>query len=79
MKIVELKVRLPYENRGAILSRIISKVRGRIRDIHFSPPDARGISEVRMEVVEDNPGSLLEEVKKVIREGGLSFRVLSEA
>jgi predicted regulator of amino acid metabolism with ACT domain len=79
MKIVEVEVRLPYDKRGATLRQIISKVRGRIRDIHFSPPDVRGMSEVRMELVEDNPTSLIKELKKIVRGGTLGLRVLTEA
>jgi len=79
MKIVELDIRVPYESRGRILRRILSKVRGRIRDIHFFPPDSRGISEVRMEVAEDNPNSLLTELKKLLKGGGIAFRVFTEA
>jgi len=79
MKIVEVKIKLPYQEKGAILSRILSRVRGRIKDIHFLPPDATGMSEIRMEVLENNPRSLLGELKRMIKDGKISFRVLSEA
>jgi len=79
MQIVEVEIKLPYREKGAILSRIIDKVRGRIKDIHFLPPDATGMSEIRMEVLENNPRSLLGELRKMIKKGKLSFRVLSEA
>ena len=79
MKIVELDIRVPYESRGRILRHILSKVRGRIRDIHFFPPDSRGISEVRMEVIEENPSPLLAELKRLLKGGGITFRVFTEA
>ena len=79
MKIVEVEIKLPYREKGAILSRILSRVRGRIKDIHFLPPDATGMSEIRMEVLENNPRSLLGELKRMIKNGKISFRVLSEA
>ena len=79
MQIVEVEIKLPYRDKGATLSKILDKVRGRIRDIHFLPPDATGISEVRMEVLEDNPRSLLGELRKLIKNGKFSLRVFSEA
>ncbi len=81
MQIVELNLKLPYEGRGGkILSRLYEKVRGgRIRDVHFSPPTPEGISEVRMEIVEEDAPKLLSELKKIIKNGKVSFRVLSEA
>ncbi|ASI98980.1 hypothetical protein [Thermococcus celer] len=79
MQIVELNLKLPYEGRGKILSRLYEKVRGRIRDVHFSPPTPEGISEVRMEIVEEDAPKLLSELKKIIKNGKVSFRVLSEA
>ena len=77
MKIVELDIRVPYESRGRILRRILSKVKGRIRDIHFLPPDATGMSEVRMELVGGK--DLIGELKRVVKNGKVSFRILSEA
>ena len=79
MKIVEVKIKLSYQEKGAILSRILSRVRGRIKDIHFLPPDATGMSEIRMEVLENNPRSLLGELKRMIKDGKIAFRILSEA
>ncbi|WP_456420600.1 hypothetical protein [Thermococcus sp.] len=79
MQIVEVEIKLPYREKGAILSRILSRVRGRIKDIHFLPPDATGMSEIRMEVLENNPHSLLGELKRMIKKGKITFRVLSEA
>ncbi len=79
MQIVEVEIKLPYREKGTILSRILGKVRGKIRDIHFHPPDAMGMSEVRMEVIDENPTSLLGELKKLVRNGKFSFRVFSEA
>ncbi|CAD5244678.1 hypothetical protein [Thermococcus camini] len=78
MQIVELDIKLPYEGRGKILSRLYGKVKGRIRDIHFFPPDAEGISEIKMEVVEDNAPKLLSDLKKIVRNGKITFKVLSE-
>jgi len=79
MKIVELDIRVPYKGRGAVLARLYDKIRGKIRDIHFLPPTADGVSEIRMEIVEENPTGLLSELKKIIKNGKISFRVLSEA
>ncbi|WP_457751594.1 hypothetical protein [Thermococcus sp.] len=79
MKIVELNIKIPYKSRGAVLAHLYDKIRGKIRDIHFFPPTADGVSEIRMEIVEDNPTDLLSELKKVIKNGKISFRVLSEA
>jgi len=79
MKIVELDIKIPYKGRGAILSRLYEKIRGKIRDIHFLPPTADGLSEIRMEIVEENPSGLLSELKKIVKDGKISFRVLSEA
>ncbi|ASJ07483.1 hypothetical protein [Thermococcus pacificus] len=79
MQIVELDIKLPYEGRGKILSRLYSKVRGKIRDIHFLPPTSNGISEIRMEIVEDDAPKLLSELKKIIKNGRITFKVLSEA
>ncbi len=78
MKIVELDMKLPYKGRGAVLARLYGRIRGRIRDIHFLPPNAEGVSEVRVEIVEDNPAGLLSELKKIIKNGKISFRILSE-
>ncbi|NJE02633.1 hypothetical protein [Thermococcus sp. MV11] len=79
MQIVELDIKLPYEGRGKILGRLFATVRGRIRDIHFFPPDAEGFSEIKMEVVEDDTRGLLSELRKIIKNGKVSLRVLSEA
>ena len=79
MKIVELDIRVPYKGRGAVLARLYDKIRGKIRDIHFLPPTADGVSEIRMEIVEENPTGLLSELKKIVKNGKISFRVLSEA
>ena len=77
MQILEVDIRLPYRERGSVLRRLLSKVAGRIRDIHFHPPDATGMSEVKMEVLGGK--ELAQELKKMIKNGKLSFRVLSEA
>lgn len=77
MQILEVDIRLPYREKGSVLRRLLSKVGGRIRDIHFLPPDATGMSEVRMEVFGGK--ELAQELKKIIKKGKLSFRVLSEA
>ncbi len=78
MKIVELDIKLPYKGRGAVLSRLYDRIQGRIRDIHFLPPNAEGVSEVKVEIMEDNPTGLLSELKKAIKNGKINFRVLSE-
>ncbi|CAI1493361.1 conserved protein of unknown function [Thermococcus nautili] len=77
MQILEVNMRLPYKERGSILGRLLSKVGGRIKDIHFLPPDATGMSEVRMELVGDR--KLIQELRKIVKDGKLSFKVLSEA
>ncbi|NJD99786.1 hypothetical protein E3E26_08330 [Thermococcus sp. LS1] len=79
MQIVELDIKLPYEGRGKILGRLYEKIRGKIRDIHFFPPDADGISEIKMEIVEDDALRLLAELRKIIKKGTITFKVLSEA
>ena len=79
MQIVELNIKLPYKGRGKILSRLYSNVRGKIRDVHFFPPTAEGISEIRMEIVEDNVPRLLSELRKIVKNGRITFRILSEA
>nr|WP_297513333.1 hypothetical protein [Thermococcus sp.] len=77
MQILEVNMRLPYKERGSILGCLLSKVGGRIRDIHFHPPDATGMSEVRMELIGSK--ELIQELKKLIKNGKVSFKVLSEA
>ncbi|WP_317450603.1 hypothetical protein [Thermococcus henrietii] len=77
MQILEVNMRLPYRERGNVLGRLLSKVSGRIRDIHFLPPDATGMSEVRMELVGGK--ELIQEFRKIVKDGRLSFKVLSEA
>jgi len=77
MQILEVDIKLPYRERGSVLSRLLSKVSGRIRDIHFLPPDATGMSEVRLELVGGR--ELVQELKRIVKNGKLSFRVLSEA
>jgi len=79
MKIVELDIKLPYEKRGKVLIKILNMVRGRLKDIHFLPPTSKGVSEIRMEVAEENVQKLLADIKKIVREGKVSFKVLSEA
>ncbi|USS41722.1 hypothetical protein NF865_09575 [Thermococcus aggregans] len=79
MKIVELDIKLPYEKRGKVLAKILDKVRGNLKDIHFLPPTSKGISEIRMEVVEENVQKLLADIKKIVRDGKVSFKVMSEA
>ncbi|MCD6373246.1 MAG: hypothetical protein J7L37_06850 [Thermococcus sp.] len=79
MKIVELDIRIPYKNRGKILGRLCEKVRGKIRDIHFFPPNAEGISEIRMEIAEEDAPKLLSELKRIIKDGKITLKVLSEA
>ncbi len=79
MQIVEVGIKLPYREKGIILSRILGEIRGRIKDIHFLPPDSAGMSEIRIEVVENNPHPLLGKLRKMIKNGKLSFRILSEA
>lgn len=80
MQIVEIDIKLPpYKERGAILSKIVSKFGGRIRDIHFHPPDPKGIGEVRVELEVENGKSIISELKRLLKGGRFSFRILSEA
>jgi len=79
MQIVEVDIKLPYNGRGRILSQLYRAIRGRIRDVHLFPPTAEGISEIRMEVEESDARTLLSELKKVIKNGKISLRVLSDA
>ncbi|WP_209475409.1 hypothetical protein [Thermococcus stetteri] len=79
MQIVEIDMKLPYKERGAILSKIVSKLGGRIRDIHFHPPDPTGIGEVRMEIEVENGRSVISELKRLLKGGRFSFMILSEA
>ncbi len=77
MKILEIRMRLPYKERGSVLGRLLFKIGGRIRDIHFLPPSVTGTSEVRIEVFGGK--ELVKELKALIKNGKVSFRVLSEA
>ncbi|WP_297469503.1 hypothetical protein [Thermococcus sp.] len=77
MQILEVNIKLPYRERGDVLGRLLSKISGRVRDIHFLPPDATGMSEVRMELVGGK--DLIKELKRVVKNGKVSFRILSEA
>ena len=79
MKIVEINIKMPYEKRGKILKKILNEVRGKIKDIHFLPPTNQGISEIRMEVVEENVQKLLTKLKRIIKDGKITFKILSEA
>lgn len=79
MKIVELDIRLPYDKRGKILSKLCDRVRGKIRDIHFFPPTTSGISEIKMEVETENVQKLLQDIRMIIKEGKITFKVLAEA
>ena len=79
MQIVELDIKVPYEGRGKILGRLCERLRGKIRDIHFLPPTLNGISEIKMEIMEENVPSLLAELKAIIKNGRVTFKVLSEA
>lgn len=79
MKIVELDIKLPYERRGEILSKICTKVKGKIKDIHFLPPTQRGISEIRMELGVEDAQKLLSELRKIVKDGKIAFKVLTEA
>lgn len=77
MQILEVDLKIPYRERGSVLGRLLSKVSGRIRDIHFHPPDATGMSEVRMELIGSK--ELIQELKKIVKGGKISFKILSQA
>lgn len=79
MRIVELNIKLPYEKRGRILSKLCEKVRGKIKDIHFLPPTVTGVSEVKMEVEVENAQKLVGELRRLLKEGKITFKVLVEA
>ncbi|RLF77658.1 hypothetical protein DRN43_02625 [Thermococci archaeon] len=79
MRIVELDIKLPYEKRGKILSKLCEKVRGKIKDIHFLPPTATGISEIKMEIEVENAQNLVGELRRLLKEGKITFKVLTEA
>ncbi|WP_048148486.1 hypothetical protein [Palaeococcus ferrophilus] len=79
MEIVELDIKLPYERRGEILSKICSKVKGKIKDIHFLPPTQRGVSEIKMELRVEDAQRLLAELRKIVKGGKISFKVFTEA
>ncbi|AIF69784.1 hypothetical protein PAP_06960 [Palaeococcus pacificus DY20341] len=79
MKIIELDIKLPYNKRGKVLNELCNRVKGKIKDIHFLPPTTMGISEIRMEVEVDNTQKLIADLKKIIKDGKISFKVLTEA
>ncbi len=76
MQIIEVDLKVPYSKRGAILSKIYGIIHGRVRDVHIKPPDAMGVSEVTMEL--EGGRSLVDELKRIIKEGRVRFRMLSE-
>ncbi len=77
MKILEVEIKLPYKNRGPLMTRLLSRLSDRIRDLHLLPPNATGMSELRMELVGGK--EIIKELKEMIKNGKISFRVLSEA
>jgi translation elongation factor EF-1beta len=79
MQIVEVTLKLPYEERGKILSKIYEKVKGKIRDVHFLPPSASGLSEIKLEVVVSDAQKLIKELKESIKKGKISIKVLLPA
>lgn len=79
MQIVELDIRLPYEERGKILSRLYEKVRGRVRKAHLFPPTIYGMSELRLVLVVDDARKLISDLKLAVKNGKITFKVLSEA
>ncbi len=79
MKTVELEMKLPYREKGTVLSKILQEIRGRIRAVHFLPPDHRGISEVKLEILENDPESLRKKLRKMIKNGGFSLRITAGA
>ncbi len=81
MQIVELDFKIPYEERGKILRKIVDRVRGKIRDIHFFPPTCSGVSEIKIEVEVEagNIKRLVRELKNIIKEGRISVKIISDA
>ncbi len=77
MKIVEITLKLPYEERGQILGRIYGKIRGRIQDVHLLPPSVTGLSEIKLRVLVSDVQELVKELKETIKNGKVSVRVIS--
>jgi predicted AAA+ superfamily ATPase len=74
MKIVEIDVRLPYSKRGALLRKLSSKLRGKIKEAHLYPPDPRGFSEVLIEVeTDEDPSSMMSELRRTLH--GVPFKI----
>ncbi|HIP89332.1 MAG TPA: hypothetical protein EYH24_05260 [Thermococcus paralvinellae] len=78
MKIVELDIKLPYDRRGKILSKLCDRVRGKIRDIHLFPPTVSGISEIKRKVETENVQKLLHDIRMIIKEGKVTLKILAE-
>lgn len=79
MKIIELDIMLPYDKRGKILIKLCDRIRGRIKDIHFFPPTTSGMSRIRMEIETENAQRLLQDIKGLIKDGKMTFKVLAKA
>jgi hypothetical protein len=77
MQIVEITLKLPYEDRGQVLSKLYGKLKGRIRDVHFLPPSTTGLSEVKLELLVSDAQKLVKELKETIKKGKVSVKVLS--
>ncbi|NJF24999.1 hypothetical protein E3E29_04890 [Thermococcus sp. Bubb.Bath] len=77
MQIVEITLKLPYEDRGQVLSKLYGKLKGRVRDVHFLPPSATGLSEVKLELLVSDAHKLIKELKETIKKGKVSVKVLS--
>jgi len=77
MQIVEITLKLPYEERGQVLSRLYGKLKGKIRDVHFIPPSATGLSEVRLELLVSDAQRLMKDLRETVKKGKISVKVLS--
>ncbi|NJE04854.1 hypothetical protein E3E36_01540 [Thermococcus sp. M36] len=79
MQIVEVDIKLPYDGRGKVLGRLYEKVRGRVRKAHLFPPTVYGVSELKLVLAVDDVRKFISDLKRVIKNGRVTFKVISEA
>jgi hypothetical protein len=77
MQIVEITLKLPYDERGQVLSKLYRKLKGKIKDVHFLPPSATGFSEVKLELLVSDAQRLVKELKETIKKGKVSVKIIS--
>ncbi|WP_237705094.1 hypothetical protein [Thermococcus zilligii] len=78
MQVVEIDLSLPYDGRGKILKSILEKAGGKVRDVHFFPPNAKGLSKVRLELIVSDAQRLVKELES-IKNAKIKFKILSGA